>query len=160
MANIAFIESLFLDPPPLLVMATASHRAPRSPNPPPKWIYERELAIIVHSDKECHDCDEWLTHYAISLEQEQDNASLVKARKRKARRSRVDYLTYDNMRRERDVAYGKLAATCLELEEMKRLLQEARDFRAAQNHISLLPPVQHEVIYVESDSDDVVPHTA
>jgi hypothetical protein len=62
------------------------------------------------------------------------------------------------MRRERDAAHGKLAATCLELEEMKRLLQEAWDFRVAQNHISLLPPVQHEVIYVESDSDDVVPH--
>jgi hypothetical protein len=63
------------------------------------------------------------------------------------------------MRRERDAAYGKLAATCLELEETKRLLQEAREFRAAQNHVSLLPPAQHEVIYIDSDSDDVVPHT-
>jgi hypothetical protein len=57
-----------------------------------------------------------------------------------------------------DAAYGKLAATCLELEEMKRLLQEAQDFRVAQNHISLLPPVQHKVIYIDSDSDDIIPH--
>jgi hypothetical protein len=62
------------------------------------------------------------------------------------------------MQREWDAAYGKLAATCLELEEMKRLLQEARDFQAAQNHVSLLPLVQHEVIYIESDSDDIIPH--
>jgi hypothetical protein len=66
-------------------------------------------------------------------------------------------------RKERDAAYKELAVTREKLEEARRMLQEAQEFRPAlrtQNHIFLLPPVQHEVIYVNSDSDDVVPHTA
>jgi hypothetical protein len=42
-------------------------------------VYEHELDIITHSDQECHDCDGWLTHFVISLEQEQANALLIKA---------------------------------------------------------------------------------
>jgi hypothetical protein len=105
---------------------------PRSGPNPGRWIFNRELRVIVHKPNACKRCNAWLGHFLESIQK--GDSSLEEARDALDTVPSVQR-DVDNARQERDEAVQNLARVRRELETARDALKQARQDRAANKDL-------------------------